>query len=198
MADKPTASSDPAANNVGKALYTEKALWQWTIGGAMAGALIAGLAGFAVGSAFGSSAHARSSKSVLATSVSTVTTTQYVRDTIAAGPAPSDFPTTTTNTTTETTRHPQTYGGGNQVLSVGSRPHGGLTHAIPPGRYRVTIDDRDSGAWMRCSSELCGLSYMQNVLAIENCSGPNYSAVMEVEPTDAAIAIVGITLTSVS
>lgn len=126
-------------------------------------------------------------------------------------------PTTVTSTVTSTVAAPQvpvvaapetsllqppehvpvSYSGTNRVLSVGDTPRGGLTSAIPPGRYAVTIIDGESGAWMRCRSELCGLAYMENILAIENARGPGYSAVMEVEPSDVAIALHGVTLTPV-
>lgn len=88
------------------------------------------------------------------------------------------------------------YSGNDRVLAVGA-PRGGLASSIPPGRYVVSINDGESGAWMRCSSELCGLAYMENVIAIENASGPDYAAVMEVEPSDVAIKLIGITLTPV-
>lgn len=89
------------------------------------------------------------------------------------------------------------YSGTDRVFAVGE-PRGGLTAAIPPGRYSVSINDGQSGTWMRCSSELCGLAYMENVIAIENAMGPDYSAVMQVEPSDAAIKLIGITLTPVT
>lgn len=86
---------------------------------------------------------------------------------------------------------------GNGVFAVGAAPRGGLSRSIPPGRYAVTINDNSSGSWMRCRSELCGLEYTENVITIGNPVGPNYSAVLEVEPTDAAIWLFGITLTPV-
>lgn len=99
----------------------------------------------------------------------TVTVTQT--EVVTAAP-PSPPPTSTTTsvvdqfTPTLTPNSAMSYSAFNQVFSVGDTPRGGLTAAIPPGRYAVTIIDGDSGSWMRCSSELCGLPYMENVLAV--------------------------------
>ena len=88
---------------------------------------------------------------------------------------------------------------GNGVLSVGDQPSGGAQRSIQPGRYTVTvIPGEQSGTVIRCSSVAnCGLG-SANTLAIENAMGPDYSSVMEIQPTDGAIWMDGITLTRVS
>lgn len=128
----------------------------------------------------------------------TVTVTE-TRSVAAAPPTASAAPAQPSETADYTELYPPTtsYSGTDRVFAVGE-PRGGLTATIPPGRYVVTINDGQSGSWMRCSSELCGLAYMENVTAIENAMGPDYSAVMEVEPSDAAIKLMGLTLTPVT
>lgn len=135
----------------------------------------------------GSVAACGSPQTHTATVTSTVTET-----TVSTVAAPATSPATTIPPTT-----PRGYTG-NGVLSVGDQPSGGLIRSIPPGRYAVTINDGQSGGWIRCSSVLCGVEYQDNIIAIGNAFGPNYSAVMEIEPTDVAVSIFGVTLTPVS
>lgn len=124
-------------------------------------------------------------------SPATVTVTSYgsavtITQTAAAAPATSTPPT-----------NGRSYGGSQRVMSVGDQPRGGLAYSIPPGRYRVVVDNDKYGTWIRCRSELCGIEYTENIITIGNCRGPNYSAVMQVEPSDVAIAVIGVTLVSV-
>jgi hypothetical protein len=80
---------------------------------------------------------------------------------------------------------------GNGVFSVGDQPSGPVQHSIPPGRYTVTVTPRrQMGTWIRCSSVVCGLG-SPNLLAIENAMSPDYSSVMEIQPTDKAIWVAG-------
>lgn len=86
----------------------------------------------------------------------------------------------------------------NGVYKVGDGPSGGLLHAIPPGRYTVTLSGIGPiGSWIRCSDVLCGLEYPANTIAIGNAMGANYSSVMDVAPTDVAINLFGVILTPV-
>jgi hypothetical protein len=50
---------------------------------------------------------------------------------------------------------------------------------------------------VRCNNILRGIQYQDHVLAIENATSPDYSSVMEIEPTDASIWLQGLTLTRV-
>ena len=73
------------------------------------------------------------------------------------------------------------------------QPSGGAQRSIPPGRYTVTVSPgRQMGSWVRCNNILCGIQYQDDVLAIENATSPDYSSVMEIEPTDAAIWLQGL------
>jgi hypothetical protein len=87
---------------------------------------------------------------------------------------------------------------GEGVFAVGDRPSAGLQRSIPPVRYTVTVTPgKSGGGWIRCNNTLCGTEYLDHVIKIEEASGPDYSAVMEIEPTDVAIWIGGVTLTRV-
>lgn len=111
--------------------------------------------------------------------------------TVTAGAAP---PTASTATVAPPTGQYT----GNGVWSVGATPSGGLQHAIPPGRYTVTVTgDSNIGTWIRCNSVLCGTSYPENIIKIANGIGADYSSVMDIEPTDVAIYMSGVTLTHV-
>lgn len=87
---------------------------------------------------------------------------------------------------------------GNGVYSVGDQPSGGAQQSIPPGRYTVTVTPgQQTGSVIRCSSLVgCGIG-SPNTLSIENAMSPDYSSVIEIEPTDAAIWVRGVTLTRV-
>jgi hypothetical protein len=87
----------------------------------------------------------------------------------------------------------------NGVYSVGSYPTGGVQHSIPPGRYTLTVTPGRAGAgsFMRCSSVLCGLAYTEHSLGIENALTPDYSSVVDIEPTDVAVWLQGVRLTLV-
>lgn len=87
--------------------------------------------------------------------------------------------------------------GGNGVFAVGAAPHSGLKAAIPPGRYTADVAEPGTypiGTWIRCSSALCGLEYMENSLNIANIQG---TSVMEILPTDVAVYISNIDLTQI-
>jgi hypothetical protein len=87
---------------------------------------------------------------------------------------------------------------GNGVWSVGDQPSGGAQRSIPPGRYTVTISGNvQIGTWIRCNAVSdCDLG-SRHQIDIQNAIGPNYSSVMEIPPTDAAIWLQNITLTRV-
>jgi hypothetical protein len=87
---------------------------------------------------------------------------------------------------------------GEGVFAVGDQPGGGAQRSIPPGRYTVTVTPgQQTGSWVRCNNIVCGIQYQDHVIAIENATSPDYSSVMEIEPTDAAIWLRGLTLTRV-
>lgn len=89
------------------------------------------------------------------------------------------------------------YSGGG-VYSVGAQPSGGLQKSIPPGRYTVTMTPgRTGGGWIRCSDVLCGVEYLNHVIAMDSFSGADHSSVMEIAPTDVAVRLDGVTLTTI-
>jgi hypothetical protein len=84
------------------------------------------------------------------------------------------------------------------VFSVGDKPSGGAQQSIPPGRYTMTVNPgQTGGTLMRCNNILCGLEYPDHTITIENAEGADYSSVVEIQPTDAAIWIQLVTLTRV-
>lgn len=113
------------------------------------------------------------------------------------GPAPSR--TTPTSAPTAPARQPRRFAG-TGAFAIGSEPAGGLPVAIPPGRYRVEIDNwegNESGRWIRCSDYLCGPSSSSSVINTGYASGRSYTEIIELAPSDAAIYIEGIRLVEV-
>jgi hypothetical protein len=85
---------------------------------------------------------------------------------------------------------------GNGVWSVGDQPSGGAQRSIPPGRYTVTISGNvQFGSWIRCNAVADCAVGSPHEIDIQNAIGPNYSSVMEIQPTDAAIWLQNVTLT---
>lgn len=75
------------------------------------------------------------------------------------------------------------------VFAVGTEPRGGLTRAIPPGRYRTepvpALEEEGLGGlgmWHRCSDLLCT---SEGTIAV----GGFGESLMEIEPTDAAVQL---------
>jgi hypothetical protein len=127
-----------------------------------------------------------------------------------AGCAPEAGPTLARETVTVTVGQPSTgvaAGGpsaaarapagvyaGNGVWSVGDQPSGGAQRSIPPGRYTLTVTPgKSGGGFVRCSAVVeCTLG-SSKTLAVEDANGPDYSSVVEIEPTDAAIWLSNVT-----
>ena len=116
----------------------------------------------------------------------------------------STTPTLSRETVTVTAGQPSTASApegvfsGNGVWSVGDQAGGGAQRSIPPGRYTVTISgDGQFGSWIRCNAVADCAVGSPHQIDIQNAVGPNYSSVMEIQPTDAAIWLQNITLTRV-
>ncbi|MDT5057725.1 MAG: hypothetical protein QOF66_6091 [Mycobacterium sp.] len=105
----------------------------------------------------------------------------------------------TTPLTSTAAPAPSSVFSGNGVWAVGDQPSGGLQHSLPPGRYTFTVTPGGYGAGsvMRCSSVVCGLSYAENTLSIDNATSPDYSSVIDITPTDVAVWLQNATLTRV-
>jgi hypothetical protein len=83
------------------------------------------------------------------------------------------------------------------VYAVGTAPSGGLQAAIPQGRYRVELRANNAvpaGGWDRRNSYLCGPSYLDNVIGSGNVTQSQLSLILEIEPTDVAMYLIGVTL----
>jgi hypothetical protein len=83
------------------------------------------------------------------------------------------------------------------VYAVGTAPSGGLQAAIPQGRYRVELRPNNAvpaGGWDRCNGYLCGPSYLDNVIGSGNVTQSQLPLILEIEPTDVAMYLIGVTL----
>lgn len=82
------------------------------------------------------------------------------------------------------------------TYSVGVQPKGGLTDAIPPGRYRAELAPGETvGWWVRCSNEICGNGNANFI--IDSAYVMAGVSVMEIHPTDVAVNLLNVTLTRV-
>lgn len=114
----------------------------------------------------------------------------------------SETPVAVTSTVTRTvTATPgatgQSWGGaGDYTYAVGTTPHGGLDEAIPPGRYRVTLDAGNPlsvGMWARCSDVVCTPAG-ESVVDSGGVQGGGVH-VIEVAGSDRAVFVSGLLLT---
>ena len=80
----------------------------------------------------------------------------------------------------------------NGVLTVGEPA---TTKTIPPGRYAITMTNASLGALtvVRCSALPCSLS--ENFIAGDSGYGADYTSVIDIAPTDAAVRLQNATLT---
>lgn len=88
------------------------------------------------------------------------------------------------------------------VYSVGTVPSGGLSAAIPPGRYRADVKTTGpyadyGGTWIRCSSHTCSPTNVDNIIDIGNVMMGELPPVVDIMPTDVAVSITGLVLTPV-
>jgi hypothetical protein len=51
----------------------------------------------------------------------------------------------------------------------------------------VTPGGAGAGSLVRCDDILCGIQYQGHILSIENALSPDYSSVIDIEPTDVAV-----------
>lgn len=122
-------------------------------------------------------------------------TAQTVTSTITV-PAASAAPTGTVAPTTTSTQQPTTYSGSG-AFAVGDEPTGGLTAAIPAGRYRAeVIPGAGAGSVWQCNDLLCAPGNTSDLTAATPVfeGGPT---LVQIQPTDAAVYLVTVTLTPV-
>lgn len=108
---------------------------------------------------------------------------------------------TTSATTTSSSAAARTPGArqwaGNGVFSVGATPTGGARAAIPPGRYRVELDDGNvTGLWVRCTGLPCSPA-SSNHIDMGFADGAGFSTVADVAPTDGAVYLERVVFTAV-
>lgn len=110
---------------------------------------------------------------------------------------PSPVVITTPPSTSAPVRGTESWGG-TGVFSVGATPSRGLKAAIPPGRYRIELDDPKLGAVAvtRCSDVPC--SAAQNYLGGDSGFGENYVSVIDILGTDGAVRLDNAKLTPIS
>lgn len=89
------------------------------------------------------------------------------------------------------------------VYSVGTTPSGGLSAAIPPGRYRAEVKATGpfadiGGSWIRCNSYSCSSTNTDSMIDMGSVLKGQLPPVIEIAPTDVAVLISGLVLTPVS
>jgi hypothetical protein len=123
------------------------------------------------------------------TVTSTVTSTVTVPVSATAAPTATVAPTSTST-------QQSTYSGPG-AFAVGSAPTGGLTAAIPPGRYRAEVNPGSSmGSVLRCSDLLCGPGPASDLIAGTPVFAGG-SILVQILPTDAAVYLLNVTVTRV-
>lgn len=92
--------------------------------------------------------------------------------------------------------------GSNGVFGVTTQPREGWATAfIPPGRYRVDQSpsmqpyQSPPGFWLRCSAFPCGGTFPANIIGT-GAAERNTPTFVDILPTDVAIALHNVTLTT--
>ena len=177
MEDATTADNEPAT-------VQRKTAYAMAVGAAVLGLL--------VGLAIALRIARATNQTGLPASAQTVTSTV----TVSATTAPTaTAPTVTVAPTTTSTQQPMYSGPG--AFAVGTEPRGGLTAAIPPGRYRAEVRPGiGMGSVMRCNDLLCGPGNTSSLIA----GTPVFeggSTLVDILPSDAAVYLLSVTLTRV-
>ncbi len=96
---------------------------------------------------------------------------------------------------------PASYGS-NGVFGVGDKPADGwATASIPPGRYRVDLSPSmypylsPPGFWLRCNNFPCAGNHPAHIIESGNAIR-DQSTFVEILPTDVAVSLGNVTLTS--
>jgi hypothetical protein len=95
------------------------------------------------------------------------------------------------------TIYPPSYGS-NGVFAVGTQTGDGLTAFIPPGRYRVDQAPgffSAPGFWQRCNGLPCAPTYPDHNIGTGFASRQD-STLMDILPSDTAVYLYEVTLTS--
>jgi hypothetical protein len=86
--------------------------------------------------------------------------------------------------------------GSSGTFGVNGQKRDELTAFIPPGHYRVDEAPgifKAPGFWLRCNDIPCTTTYPGHIIAT---GGPGDDAIMEILPSDTAVYLFNVTLTS--